>query len=103
MDLNLNALDFAARRIARYKPETYVRNVLEPIPFDAMKFDSVGINYLLHCLPGSMDSKSAAFDHLKTVMNPGAVIFGLLQGRRHAELAREAPHGFLQRKGDIFE
>jgi hypothetical protein len=76
MDLNLNALGFAARRIARYKPETYVRNVLEPIPFDAMKFDSVGINYLLHCLPGSIDSKSVAFDHLKTVMNPGAVNFG---------------------------
>jgi ubiquinone/menaquinone biosynthesis C-methylase UbiE len=76
MDLNLNALDFAAQRLARYKPETYIHNVLEPIPFDAMKFDSVGINYLLHCLPGSIESKSVAFDHLKTVMNPGAVIFG---------------------------
>jgi ubiquinone/menaquinone biosynthesis C-methylase UbiE len=104
MDLNLNALDFAARRIAHYNPETYVRNVLEPIPFDAMKFDSVGINYLLHCLPGSMDSKSTAFDHLKTVMNPGAVTFGatLLQDGV-TRIAREAPHGFLQRKGDIFE
>jgi SAM-dependent methyltransferase len=82
MDLNRNALDFAARRIARYKPETYVRNVLEPISLDAMKFDSIGINYLLHCLPGSIDSKSVAFDHLKALMKPGAVIFGatLLQG-----------------------
>ena len=82
MDLNQNALDFAAQRIARYKPETYVRNVLEPISLDAMKFDSVGINYLLHCLPGSIDSKSVAFDHLKALMKPGAVIFGatLLQG-----------------------
>jgi 2-polyprenyl-3-methyl-5-hydroxy-6-metoxy-1,4-benzoquinol methylase len=82
MDLNRNSLDFAAQRIARYKPETYLRNVLEPISMDAPKFDSVGINYLLHCLPGSIDSKVVAFDHLKKLMNPGAVIFGstLLQG-----------------------
>jgi 2-polyprenyl-3-methyl-5-hydroxy-6-metoxy-1,4-benzoquinol methylase len=82
MDLNRNPLDFAARRIARYKPETYICNVLEPISIDAAKFDSVGVNYLLHCLPGSIESKSVAFDHLETLMNPGAVFFGatLLQG-----------------------
>ena len=56
--------------------------MLEPISIDTVKFDSVGINYLLHCLPGIIESKSVAFDHLKTLMNPGAVIFGstLLQG-----------------------
>ena len=82
MDLNRNPLDFASRRIARYKPETYMRNVLEPISIDGGKFDSVGVNYLLHCLPGSIESKSAAFDHLKTLMNPDAILFGstLLQG-----------------------
>ena len=45
MDLNQNALDYASRRIARYKPKTYVRNVLEPISIEAAAFDSVGINY----------------------------------------------------------
>lgn len=82
MDINQNALDFASHRIARYAPETYVRNVLEPIPIDAAKFDSVGINYLLHCLPGTIELKSVSFDHLKALMNSGAVIFGstLLQG-----------------------
>ena len=82
MDLNSNALEFAAQRIARYNPETYRRNVLDPIVLDAGKFDSVGINYLLHCVPGSIESKSIAFDYLQAVMNPNAVIFGstLLQG-----------------------
>lgn len=81
-DLNSNALEFAAQRIARYNPETYRHNVLEPISLDAKKFDSVGINYLLHCVPGSIESKSIAFDHLKALMNPNAVLFGstLLQG-----------------------
>ncbi len=82
MDLNSNALEFTAQRIAQYNPETYCRNVLEPISLDAEKFDSVGINYLLHCIPGSIESKSVAFDHLRAVMNPNAIIFGstLLQG-----------------------
>jgi len=82
MDLNETSLDFASRRIARYQPETYVRNVLAPISIDEPKFDSVGINYLLHCLPGPIESKAVAFDHLKVLMNPGAVLFGstLLQG-----------------------
>lgn len=76
MDLNPNTLEFASKRIARYKPKTYRRNVLDPIALDAKKFDSVGVNYLLHCLPGSMASKSVAFDHLKALMNPNAVLFG---------------------------
>jgi hypothetical protein len=82
LDLNQNTLDFAAERIARYKPETYRRDVLEPIPLDAAKFDSLGVTYLLHCVPGSIEAKSIAFDHLLALLNPQAVIFGatLLQG-----------------------
>ncbi len=82
MDLNLNTLEFAAERIKRYQPETYAQNVLEPIAWPGEKFDSVGINYLLHCLPGSIESKAVVFDHLKPLMQPNAVLFGstLLQG-----------------------
>jgi len=92
MDLNERALAFAARRIARYRPETYVRNVLAPIPFEGAKFDSVAANYLLHCLPGDMAAKAAVFDHLKALMNPGAVLFGstLLQAG--------VPRGFAARR-----
>lgn len=82
MDLNQCALDFAARRIARYRPETYRCNALAPIQVEAEKFDSVAVGYLLHCLPGTIESKSIVFDHLKALMNPGATLFGatLLQG-----------------------
>lgn len=76
MDLNANALAFAAERIARYQPETLNRNVLEPITFGGPVFDSAGLNYLLHCLPGDMASKCCAFDHLRPLMAPGAIIFG---------------------------
>jgi len=82
MDLNQSALDFASKRLARYAPETYARNVLESISMDAEAFDSVAVNYLLHCLPGPMESKAVVFDHLAALMRPGAVLFGstLLSG-----------------------
>jgi hypothetical protein len=76
MDLNQNALDYASGRIARYKPETYHRNVLEVISINSGKFDSVAMNLILHCIPGSIASKAVAFDHVKELLNPEAVIFG---------------------------
>lgn len=101
MDLNQNSLDFAAKRIARYKPETYRRSVLDPIQIDAPKFDSLGINYLLHCIPGTIESKSMAFHHLRALMNPGAVIFGstLLQGGVSRNWLATQAMGIYNRKG----
>lgn len=82
MDLNSNTLEFTSRRIARYNPKTYRRNILDPINLNVEKFDSVGINYVLHCVPGNLKTKSVALDHLKALMNPNAVLFGstILQG-----------------------
>lgn len=101
MDLNPNSLEFAARRIARFRPETHQCNVLEPMANQAAKFDSVGVNYLLHCLPGTIESKAVAFDHLKTWMNPGAVFFGstLLQGGVRRSWAAKRLMSFYNDKG----
>jgi hypothetical protein len=76
MDLNLNALNYTAKRIARYKPETYKKNILEPISTDIQPFDSVGLNFLLHCLPGPISEKAIVFEHLKSLMSQNAIIFG---------------------------
>lgn len=101
MDLNRNTLDYASQRIARYRPETYQRNVLEPIPFEAERFDSIGLSYLLHCIPGTINSKAVVFDHLATLLNQGGVIFGatlLQQGVERSRLARSLM-AFYNRKG----
>jgi hypothetical protein len=50
--------------------------VLEPIADPPAAFDSIGVNYLLHCLPGTMESKAAAFDHLLPLLIPGSTLFG---------------------------
>ncbi len=101
MDLNHNALQFASRRIARYRPDVYLRNVLGEIDFDAQKFDSVGVNYLLHCLPGDMATKARALDFLIPLMKPGAALFGstLLQGGVERGWAARRLMAFYNSKG----
>ena len=76
IDLNPNTLELCSRRLKQYQPQTYQRNVLEPIKIEAEKFDSVGLNYLLHCLPGTMLSKGIVFENIKPVLNSGGVVFG---------------------------
>jgi len=76
MDLNTNTLDVTSRRVARYHPVAYRRNILESIEFDAQGFDSVGLNYVLHCVPGTMRTKAVVFDNILPLLNPGGVIFG---------------------------
>jgi len=76
MDLNPNSLEAASKRLVRYAPESYLRNVLEPIKIDAEPFDSVGLANLLHCLPGTMKTKGVVFEHLRDLLNPGGTIFG---------------------------
>ena len=76
MDLNAHCLEAAAARLARYRPEVYRANVLDPIGFDAPRFGSISLTYLLHCLPGTIRTKGIVFRHLKALLNPGGRIFG---------------------------
>jgi ubiquinone/menaquinone biosynthesis C-methylase UbiE len=90
MDLNPDCLERAGKRVARYNPVKYQRNILEPIEIDAQKFDSIGIMNLLHCLPGDIRSKSVVFENLKALLNDGGVIFGstiLYRGVERSPLA----------------
>jgi len=95
MDLNANSLDVTAKRVAHYNPRLYQHDVLTPISFDEERFDSLGMMNLLHCLPGNMASKAAVFDHIKVLLNPGAVLFGstiLGSGVQHSSLGTRILH-----------
>jgi SAM-dependent methyltransferase len=74
-DANRRCLDWAARRVARYHPTTLQGDVLQPIAAGP-GFDSVGMNYVLHCLPGRMPGKAAAIRHAASLLNPGGGLFG---------------------------
>lgn len=101
MDMNPNTLAFAAQRIARYRPETYEQNILEPITAAIEPFDSVGLNYLFHCVPGAIEVKMVALDHLAPVMKPGCRVFGstILQGGVPRSWSARRLMAFYNRKG----
>jgi SAM-dependent methyltransferase len=82
MDLNKTCLQTAAGRIDRYQPRQFQANVMSPIEIDAAAFDSIGLNYVLHCLPGSMLEKAVVFQNLIPLIRPGGILFGstLLSG-----------------------
>ena len=76
LDLNTHCLARTARRIARYHPEIYRADVLQPIVLDVRRFDSIALNYVVHCLPASWPDKGVVFEHLKALLNPGGTLFG---------------------------
>ena len=101
LDLNPNSLAATAARIARYAPETFRRNVFEPFDLAARSFDSIGMNYLLHCLPGDLVAKRIVFQQAAEVLQPGGVLFGstlLSSGIRRGYFAKRLM-AFYNRKG----
>lgn len=91
LDQNAYTLAHAAFRLRRYSAQAYQRSILEPLKLGDPGFDSVGINYVLHCLPGDIAGKAVVFEHLARVMNPNAVLFGsttLYHGVEKNPLAR---------------
>jgi len=76
LDLNPNSLAATAKRLRRYAPSCHQGNVLDPVDFGMCRFDSIGLNYLLHCLPGNLRTKSTVFHHLKLLLSDKGVLFG---------------------------
>ncbi|KAB2340237.1 class I SAM-dependent methyltransferase [Actinomadura rudentiformis] len=86
VDLNPTVLATASRRLARHKPDTHLRNVLEPLNLGDARFDSAGLNLLLHCVPGAISEKAVIFDRVLPYLGEGARVFGstvLARGVRH--------------------
>jgi hypothetical protein len=103
VDLNQNALHAASTRISRFAPRTAVRNALEPVgKLPGAPFDSVGVNYLLHCLPGKLETKTGQLlASIRPTMAPHAVLFGSTILAAAATLSRPARAllDFYNRKG----
>lgn len=76
LDLNPNALRYCASRISRYEPNICEADILDVLPSALPHFDSIGMNYLLHCLPGSFLDKEIVFTHAKSLLRENGVVFG---------------------------
>jgi hypothetical protein len=77
VDLQPNCLRYAARRLARYRPCCYVRDVRLPLEgIQAPAFDSIAVGGVLHCLSGNLRAKAEVFDNLAPLAAAGTRVFG---------------------------
>ncbi|BAH47052.1 hypothetical protein ROP_pROB02-00390 (plasmid) [Rhodococcus opacus B4] len=75
--MNANSLKHSYRRLSpRYDVRTVEANVLDPVPSNLGPFDSVGVNHVVHCLPGGWREKGAVFQNLAGVLAADGVLFG---------------------------
>lgn len=70
MDMNPDSLAVTAARLSRYRPRTVQGNAMEPWPVAPASFDSVALSHLVHCLPGAIPDKAAAFEHARLARAP---------------------------------
>ena len=76
LDLNENCLAAASARLNHLNPKTIQHDILKPLEETDLKFDSISLFYLLHCLPGPQSRKIAVIEHLKHNLNPNGTLFG---------------------------
>lgn len=75
-DLNEHSLHHAATRLARFEVDTVTANALEPLPLPENAFDSASLNFLLHCVPGTLREKAKVLDNVAACVRPGGRLFG---------------------------
>jgi SAM-dependent methyltransferase len=93
LDLNENSLSAASDRIRRYAPATVQANVLDPVDLGDSRFDSIGANFLFHCLPGELEWKTMTVaSNLRRYLVSGGVLFG------STILGRGVTHNLLGRR-----
>lgn len=108
LDPNPAVLEHASSRIARFRPTEHGADALRPLDLPHRTFRSVGINYVLHCLPGDIAAKAKVLDHVLPLVAPGGVVFGstiVSDADRHTWLSRRAmgvynAKGIFSNEGD---
>ena len=90
VDLNPASLAFTRARIGRYRPTVHEANVFELASLPEAPFASIALMYLLHCLPGTLASKSRLFERLGALLSPEGVLCGATILGRGVELSLPA-------------
>ena len=91
LDPSEACLSKAARRLERYSPRVVKASALEPLDLGTLRFSSIALNGVLHCLPATPETKAAVFRNLKPLSEDGGVVFGstiLGTGVEHGRIAQ---------------
>lgn len=92
LDMNENCLQHTARLLQRYQPVVYQADIYQPLDLVQQKYDSIGLNYVLHCLPGTFAEKSAVIKNLKACLSENGKLFG------STILAKDQEHNWLAKR-----
>lgn len=76
LDLNPNCLRATGRVLAPLPVQSFCADILQPFPIRNEQYGSVGLNFLLHCVPGSFREKGVVFNFIRSVLAPNGVVFG---------------------------
>lgn len=78
MDLNPNCLKEAKNALLKNKihATTYQADIFKKQSALSGSFNSISMNYLLHCLPGSMQTKETCIGHAISMLSVGGTLFG---------------------------
>lgn len=101
MDLNPHCLEVAKKINQNIAPRVYLHDIFKPDETLSSQFDSISINYLLHCLPGTMETKSTAIANATSMLAPGGILFGatiLADANLHTRMSRSLC-AFYNKKG----
>lgn len=90
VDLNARCLSKSAERLQAHAPEVQQQDLREPMVLAGGAVQSVGINYVLHCIKGSFSENRRLFAHLAAVLEDGGVLFGATLVTRPAREGRMA-------------
>ena len=75
LDPNPHVLAHASRRLRHLRPAVLHADVCKPLLITE-HFDSIALNYLLHCLPGPMSRRAVAVGQLAALLESDGVLFG---------------------------
>jgi SAM-dependent methyltransferase len=90
LDPNPHVLRHCEKRLAAYRPTLVEADVMKPLPVEG-PFDSVALNFVLHCLRGPDANKAIAIGNIADVLGSDGVLFGgtiLGLGEQHTKSAR---------------
>jgi 2-polyprenyl-3-methyl-5-hydroxy-6-metoxy-1,4-benzoquinol methylase len=103
MDLNPNCLEKSSALLKRrgIKPAVYLADIYKPQPKLAGKFDSISMNYLLHCLPGDMGTKEQCIANAAAMLRAEGILFGatILSDEGLQTKTSRSLMGFYNKKG----
>lgn len=102
LDLNPDPLTFVSQRISRYHPTTVQADLLDDLPpIPNAPFDSIALNYVLHCLPEHPSGRQGVFARIKPLLSQGGVAFGstVVTGGAPATFLSNAFNALYQRMG----